>query len=69
MYCKWLCKKSVFAINHNYLSEKYDLCQSGWYNDVSNLLGKVKIKYVSVYDPMLIIGILLELCDLRDGNI
>ena len=68
MYCKLLCKKSVFAINYNYLSVKYDLCKRDWYCDVAHLLGRVKLKYMSEYEPLPIIGIFLELCDLRDGN-
>ena len=31
MYCKLLCKKSIFVINYNYLSVKYDLCKRDWY--------------------------------------
>ena len=59
MYCKLLGKKSVFAINYNYLSVKHDLCKRDWYCDVANLLGKVKFKYMSVCEPSAIISTLL----------
>ena len=48
MNCKRLCRKSVFAINCNYRSVKDDLCKRDWHYDVAQLLGKVKIKYMSV---------------------
>ena len=59
---KLLCKKPVFAINYNYRSVKYDLCKRDWYCDVAHHLGKVKFKYMSVYEPSPIIGTLLKLC-------
>ena len=68
MYCILLCKESVFPINYNYLSVKYDLCKRD-YVDVAHLLGKVKVRYMSVYEPSAIICPLLKLYDLREGNI
>ena len=55
MYCKLLRKKSVFVINYNTLSVKYDLCNRDWYCDVTHLIGKVKFKYKCVYEPLHII--------------
>ena len=44
MYCKlFFYKKSVFAINYNNLSVKYDLCKRDWYCDVARLLEKSTI--------------------------
>ena len=53
--CKLLRKKSVFVINYNTLSVKYDLCNRDWYCDVAHLTEKVKFKYKCVDEPLHII--------------
>ena len=44
MYSKLLCTTSVFVINYNYLSVKYDLCKRDWYCDVAHLLETENIR-------------------------
>ena len=68
MNCKLVCKTSVFAINYNYISVKYEMCKRDWYCSVAHILGKEKINYISVYEPSPIICTLLELCDLKADN-
>ena len=49
LYTKLRCKHSYFAENFRYLSYKYELCLSEWENDVSFLMGKVKMKLNTLY--------------------
>ena len=38
------CMRSTFKENSQYISYKYQLSERDWYNDLEDLLGKVKYK-------------------------
>ena len=69
LYTKLRCRHSCFADNFRYLSYKYELCLSEWKNDVSFLMGKVKMKLNTLYPRSTLSHTVSELCEMRDENI
>ena len=69
LYTKLRCRHSCFATNFRYLSYKYELCLSEWKNDVSFLMGKVKMKLNTLYPRSTLSHTVSELCEMRDENI
>ena len=78
MHCNGICnqvlhtklrfKNSCFADNFRYLSYKYTLCTSDWNEDISFLMGKVKMKLNEIYTSPIEAEIISELCSMRDNG-
>ena len=62
------CINSTFAMNNKYLSYKYEISEQDWLSDVAHLLGRVKMKFKSIYGEHSLSIIIRELCDIRDNN-
>ena len=69
LYTKLRCRHSCFTDNFRYLSYKYELCLSKWKNDVSFLMGKVKMKLNTLYSRSTLSHTVSKLCEMRDENI
>ena len=63
---KLRCKRSCFAENYRFLSYKYNLCDSDWSQELSFLMGKVKMKLNIVYPSSPDASSIRELCKMRD---
>ena len=78
MHCNSICnqvlhtklrfKNSCFADNFRYLSYKYTLCTNDWNEDISFLMGKVKMKLKEIYTSPIEAKIIGELCLMRDNG-
>ena len=65
---KLFCKNSCFADNYRFLSYKYEISASDWEQDLSYLMGKVKMKLKCLYPPPFEVETLRELCDMREST-
>ena len=63
---KLSCKNSCFADNYRFLTYKYKLNKSDWDNSLTFLMGKVKMKQITLYPCSLDASIVRELCMMRD---
>ena len=68
LHTKLRFKNSCFADNFRYLSYKYTLCTSDWNEDISFLMGKVKMKLKEIYTSPIEAEIVRELCSMRDNG-
>ena len=59
-------QRSSFAEDYRFLSYKYNLCDSDWIQELSFLMGKVKMKLISVYPSSPEASSVRELCKMRD---
>ena len=51
---------------YRFLSHKYNLSDFDWNKDITFLMGKVKMKQISIYPSSPEASIVRELCNLRD---
>ena len=61
------CKNSCFADNYRLLSYRYQLELADWNNNITSLLGKVKMKSEKLYPLNPDVHVLKELCYMRDN--
>ena len=61
------CIKSTFASNYKYLSYRYNISHDDWDKDISNLFGKVKIKFQQDFQSRNTAQTLVELFAICDG--
>ena len=61
------CKNSCFADNYRLLSYRYQLDPADWNNNITSLLGKVKMKSEKLYPLNPDVHVLKELCYMRDN--
>ena len=67
LHTKLNCIHSTFSENYQYLSYKYKLSVRDWYNDLENLLGKVKMKFSELFLGSPTASNVDELCSIRDN--
>ena len=61
------CIKSTFVSNYKYLTYRYNIAHEDWYKDISDLIGKVKLKFQQDFQSRNTAQTLVQLCAIRDG--